>query len=258
MLNFAINNETTKRANSLPFLTDNLIYKGYDVMAGKTIPESEIIGKRFGRWTVTGHAESRNGYHRFVKVKCNCGTESEVRISVLTCGRSTSCGCIKRDAKYNLKHGFCGTPLYHSWRDMKDRCGNKNNASYENYGGRGITICNEWVDDPQEFCQWAIKNGWEEGLLIDRILVDGDYEPGNVRFVNKGVSNRNTQLLPRHNTSGFRGVSFHKRDKKWNSQIKHNRKIHYLGMFATPEAAARAYDHKAKELDAAYPLNFPD
>lgn len=91
----------------------------------------------------------------------------------------------------NHRHGFCGTKIYKVWENMYIRCCNKNSRQYKDYGGRGITMHSEWLADPGAFCKWALSNGYREGLYIDRIDNDGNYEPGNVRFVERKVNNRN-------------------------------------------------------------------
>jgi hypothetical protein len=87
-------------------------------------------------------------------------------------------------------HGKTRTPIYNTWRGMVGRCNNPSDIYYHNYGGRGIAVCNEW-QDASTFIAWALANGWEEGLQIDRIDNDGNYEPGNCRFVTRSENCRN-------------------------------------------------------------------
>lgn len=83
------------------------------------------------------------------------------------------------------------TNLYHVWSSMKDRCRNKNNKYYERYGGRGISICEQWKEDFEEFKKWSYENGYTEGLSIDRRDNDGNYTPDNCRWVDQTTQNRN-------------------------------------------------------------------
>lgn len=112
----------------------------------------------------------------------------------LTAGRqSTSCRCAKDTliGNKNRKHGGKGTRLYQTWANMKDRCYNPNQIGYINYRTRGITVCDEWKNNFVTFRDWALANGYRDDLMIDRIDNNGNYEPGNCRFVSYTASNRN-------------------------------------------------------------------
>ena len=113
--------------------------------------------------------------------------------------RNKSCGCAR--VKHATTHGLTrgGKPhlLFWVWHGMKARCQNKNHTSYDRYGGRGIGICKEWLDDPQKFFTWAFANGWKRGLQIDRKDNDGCYSPGNCRFTTtqRNCQNRSSTKL---------------------------------------------------------------
>jgi hypothetical protein len=109
------------------------------------------------------------------------------------------------DPKTTLRemHGYWNHSLYQVWCDMKQRCYNKKIKSYENYGGRGITVCNEWKNSAKAFIEWALPL-WREDLLIDRIDNDGNYEPSNCRFITYTESNHNKRLLMDTNTSKYK------------------------------------------------------
>ena len=158
-----------------------------------------------------------------------------------------------------IKHGYCANgdrnPLYNAWSHMKERCYNKNYYQRKYYGGRGIMVCDEWMN-PKTFIGWAIENGWEKGLFLDRINNDGNYEPSNCRFVTPQRSNCNQRLLSAANTSGYRGVSWSKTNKKWKSQTKIKGKKICLGHFDSPRLAAIAYDVAAYKLNDGRPTNF--
>ena len=154
--------------------------------------------------------------------------------------------------KFKYKHGYCKHRLYGLWCDMKKRCYNKTFKQYKDYGGRGIKVCDEWMN-PKVFIDWGKSNGWERGLEIDRIDNDGNYEPDNCRFVTAQVNNCNTRLLRKDNTSGYRGVSF--KNKKWVSNISINNTPIHLGYFDSKKLAAIRYDVEAYLTDER-PRNF--
>ena len=101
--------------------------------------------------------------------------------------RQKSCGCIE----LNLKHNESFTNLYRVWANIKQRCNNPNSHNYKDYGGRGITICSEWTNSYIAFRNWALNNGYQEGLQINRINNNGNYEPNNCNFVTGKENTRN-------------------------------------------------------------------
>lgn len=159
-----------------------------------------IEGDKFGRWTVIqalGSILDNGVYKTAVMVKCECGKERRHFVSVLKNRLSTSCGCFRKENASLIikgrthKHGLSKHPLYQIWRGMKCRCYNENDKAYKDYGGRGVFVCDEWIDDFKCFYSWAISNGWAEGLLNDRKDNDREYSPSNCRFVTDAVSLRN-------------------------------------------------------------------
>lgn len=132
---------------------------------------------------------TRGGHRmRSVLVRCGCGKEFKTLKNNIDRGHTRSCGCLKY--KLPSYHGMRGTPIYTSWDCIVQRTTNPKNAHYHNYGARGITICAEWRNF-KTFYQWAIANGWAVGLEIDRRDNEGDYEPGNCRWVTPAQNNLN-------------------------------------------------------------------
>jgi len=173
---------------------------------------------------------------RFGLFECPvCKIEVEVRV---TSGkRSAACWeCSK------VAHGGCGTRIYMAWSNMRQRCNNKNNTAYKNYGGRGITIHEAWADFAV-FRDWALANGYSDDLTIDRINNDEGYSPDNCRFVNRSVQMRNTRTINSTNTSGYRGVNWNKSSGRWRSKIRDGGKTVHLGYFDSSLDAAKAYDY---------------
>jgi len=138
----------------------------------------DLTDQRFGKLTVIKlDCKDKRGECKWL-CKCDCGNETVVYGSHLRKGDTVSCGCVMRTA--NKTHGESKTRLYKIWLHMKDRCNNPNGDHYCYYGGRGITYTPIW-EDFNEFKSWAINNGYKDNLTIDRIDVNGNYEPDNCR-----------------------------------------------------------------------------
>ena len=151
----------------------------------------DLTGQRFGKLTVIDFAYRRNG-KAYWKCTCACGNERIVQGYDLASGHTKSCGCIRtidgKEPRY--RHGRINTRLYKIWSNMKSRCKNPKFKYFKDYGGRGITYCKEW-DDFIMFEEWALKNGYSDNLTIDRINVNGNYEPDNCRWVDMKMQQRN-------------------------------------------------------------------
>jgi len=161
----------------------------------------DITGKRYGKLVAIEFAGLTKTKQALWLCKCDCGNHSTVMIGNLTSGMSKSCGCgivdrLRITIKNNTKHGNSKTKLYRVWTNMKSRCLNSKSPDFKNYGGRGITICSEWTEYIP-FRDWALANGYSEGLEIDREDNDGNYEPSNCRFVTR-IVNQNNRVHWRH------------------------------------------------------------
>lgn len=154
---------------------------------------NDIKNKRFGRLEVLEitNEKTSNGCYKW-KCKCDCGNIIITNGASLRRGKKNSCGClmIEHQKTQYYKHGHTGERMFNIWRKIKSRCLSKNCVDYKNYGGRGITICNEWLDFIN-FYNWSTKNGYSDILEIDRINNDGNYEPNNCRWVDRYIQANN-------------------------------------------------------------------
>lgn len=206
--------------------------------------DEDLIGKRFGKLVVKNLfcKKDHDGHKRkWCKCKCDCGKETCVRVFDLLHENTKSCGCYKRE-KSSIRsrtHNLSKHKLYHVWIDIIRRCYDTKRKSYVNYGGRGITICKEWKDDAGKFINWCLDNGWKDGLTIDRINVNGNYEPNNVRFADRHIQSVNQRLSVR-NKSGYKGVRRETKCLTWRSYIDVNNHEYYLGSFKSKKEALEA------------------
>lgn len=140
-----------------------------------------------------------------------------------------------------IKHNMTNTKIYKCWQDMKARCYDIKKHQFNDWGGRGISVCEDWKNDFMSFYNWAINNGYQEDLTIDRIDVNKGYYPSNCRWVSRHIQSANRRVF-KNNKSGFVGVSYEKDKKKWRASINVNKHKYNLGSFNTPEEAAKIRD----------------
>lgn len=160
----------------------------------------DLTGQKFGRLTVLKLAykkpkNNNKGTRCYWLCQCECGNTKNVLTEALKSGHTKSCGCLGKEQrlKSNTTHNLSNTRLHCIWLGMKNRCYCKDNKRYIRYGGRGISICNEWKNDFLSFYNWAITNGYNDNLTIDRIDVNGNYEPDNCRWTTQKQQARNTR-----------------------------------------------------------------
>ena len=174
----------------------------------------DLTGKRFGRLVVIERKENtKQGRARWL-CKCDCGNTTIVSSDSLNSGHTSSCDCLRRERSSvalsrlassrtgeknpSYKHGDTGSKLYYVWAEMIQRCSNPSHRRYEDWGGRGIKVCEEWRNDYSAFKNWAVSNGYKEGLSIDRINNDGNYEPTNCRWATSKEQNQNKRNYRRN------------------------------------------------------------
>ncbi len=202
----------------------------------------DLTGQRFGRLTVIEYSHT-HGKRAYWKCRCDCGNYSVAMGKNLLSGKTKSCGCLMRERaaehmgkvgrKYgsitgkenlrkalaegkgttngNYKHGHSNTRLYRIWAGIKQRCYNENDTNYHWYGGRGITVCEEWRNNFEAFYKWSMANGYTDKKSIDRINSNGDYCPENCRWTDITTQANNTRR---------------------NHYIKHNGKIKTIAEWA--------------------------
>ena len=179
---------------------------------------------------------------RYGKYLCYCGNKFVTQMDSVKSGDTSSCGCYQKFKLSELKstHKQSQNILYPTWQGMMRRCYSEKHTSYKGYGGRGIKVCDEWKF-VEKFIQ-DMGDSYGEGFTLDRIDNNKGYSKDNCRWSSPSTQTRNTRILSSHNSSGYRGVSLHKKTGKWEASIHIANKKKYIGTFNTKELAALAYN----------------
>jgi hypothetical protein len=203
----------------------------------------DLTGKRFGRLIVISRTENA-GKRISWNCICDCGKEKVVTTGNLK-GKTKSCGCMRAEmvTTSNITHGLSKKSEYSIWKAMISRCYRKTTSNFIHYGGRGITVCDEWKNSFEVFYSDMGDKPSEEHTL-DRIDVNGNYEPFNCKWATKKEQARNRRIRSK---TGVTGVSFNKRLNKYQAKIKVEGEEFYLGSFDTLEKATEARSKAEKE-----------
>lgn len=212
----------------------------------------DLVGQKFGRLLVLEDTGTKKNRAVVWRCLCDCGNEKFCIGSSLKSGSVSSCGCLQKEllSERVKTHGLAGTPEHTSWKGINNRCRNKNNRFWEDYGGRGIEVCNRWdVSKGGSFENFLEDMGRRpsENHSIDRIDVDGDYCKDNCRWADKSLQGMNKRILPK-NTSGRTGVSWSNLVGKWRVKISKNNKVTIVGYFVSFEDAVAARERVELEL----------
>lgn len=159
-----------------------------------------MVGMEFNGCKVVSREGSDKWGQALWKCVCRCGKYFVSTGGNIRSGNTKSCGCysIKRTKESNTTHGDSGTRLHNIWYGIIRRCTRPSNSMFDYYGGRGITVCNQWLNSYEEFKEWSISNGYADDLTIDRIDNDGGYTPNNCRWVTykeQGLNKRNSRMV---------------------------------------------------------------
>lgn len=152
----------------------------------------DLTGRKFNKLTVIKRADNDGKFVTWL-CECECGNTVTVRGNNIKSGNTSSCGCNNHTGKGKYKHGLSDSRLYSIWEHMKARCNNKHSKDYSNYGLRGIKVCEQWNDNFKTFKEWALSNGYNKTLTIDRINNNEGYNPSNCRWVERKTQNNNTR-----------------------------------------------------------------
>lgn len=158
----------------------------------------DIAGQRFGKLIAIKKIGIDSRKNAIWLCKCDCGNECQRIVARLTEKKNHSCGCLAKEhlknmAKSNTTHGMTKTGIYRSYKAMMSRCYREKDIHFNAYGKRGISVCDEWKGNPKAFIEWGLLNGWQEHLTLERINVNGNYEPSNCKWIPMSEQYKNKQ-----------------------------------------------------------------
>lgn len=190
----------------------------HEVTSDKRKQFKSLVGERFGRLTVISLTDKRVGKDRVWQCKCDCGTVKDIAGRNLKRGFSKSCGCYKQEVFLDMAttHGKSGSKLYHIRKGMIRRTTVPEDERYAYYGAKGVKVCDEWLDEEKgldNFCNWATNNGYEDGLTIERIDYNGNYEPSNCKWATplEQGSNKSNNVYHTFNGETFTATEWSRR-----------------------------------------------
>ena len=214
--------------------------------------EKVDVVMKFGRLTVIGEGKHEKGVHKW-KCECECGNITFVDSNKLRSGHTKSCGCLQKERtiQASLKHGMSKSRIHKEWRGVLHRCKNPSASHYENYGGRGIKVCDEWTgkDGFINFYKWSMENGYADDLTLDRIDNDSGYSPDNCRWI-PHIENCHNRGVRFDNKIGVPGISERKLKSgkvKYRVCITANYKRYYIGQFDNLKDAIIAREKAEKD-----------
>ena len=205
-----------------------------------------IKGQSFGKLVVVKY-DSIKKRLAYWDCKCDCGNMVVIRGASLRSGATRSCGCLRGRKTI---HGYATRKnrhsLYNTWKSIKNKCYNKKTKTYKDYGGCGITMCDEWLNNPETFIKFNLNNGWNNRLEILRIDNLKGYSPDNIRYATSRERILNRRLQ-KSNTSGYCGVSYHIGENKWASYIKVHGINKHINFYDTAWQACQARNKFIKD-----------
>lgn len=205
----------------------------------------DLTGKRFNRLTVLNFERTSERRRQLWRCRCDCGNETIVDASKLRSGHTKSCGCYAKEriGSLNKKSGRTQTRIFYVYWNMVNRCGRATDKNYSSYGGRGIRVCDEWLGEHgfENFCKWAMESGYDENAprgvcTLDRIDVNGNYEPSNCRWVTQKEQCNNRRVTRYVKINGKVGTV---------ANLSREYKIDYCTLLNYSKGAE---NHKHKEL----------